>query len=141
MCFIVFFRTASLAAPILTGRVLQLICVQTKPVQIYRITARDALPPPGLSLDADMEQDQEKEELEEAGSGGHRGILDMTLSSAKTIGKRDDSVDSESSPLSLNSASVGGIRAGAGRRFGGGDVSDSSAGRGDFKFEKASDRK
>ena len=29
-------------------RILQLICVQTKPVQVYRITAREALPPPGL---------------------------------------------------------------------------------------------
>lgn len=29
--------------------------MQTKPVQIYRITARDALPPPGLYLDNEPE--------------------------------------------------------------------------------------
>lgn len=34
-----------------TDRVLQLVCVQTKPVQIYRITAGDALPPSGVPLD------------------------------------------------------------------------------------------
>lgn len=37
-----------------TGRILQLICVQTKPVQIYRITARDALPPTGTLLRDDV---------------------------------------------------------------------------------------
>lgn len=33
-------------------RILQLICVQTKPVQIYRITAGEALPPRGMALHA-----------------------------------------------------------------------------------------
>lgn len=36
-----------------TDRILQLVCVQTRSVQIYRITARDALPPPGALLDLD----------------------------------------------------------------------------------------
>lgn len=33
-------------------RILQLICVQTKPVQIYRITAGEALPPRGMAIHA-----------------------------------------------------------------------------------------
>lgn len=36
-------------------RILQLVCVQTKPVQIYRITAGDALPPAGVVLDDDLD--------------------------------------------------------------------------------------
>eukprot|EP00752_Nemacystus_decipiens_P016776 g15013.t1 len=43
------------STPAPEDRILQLVCVQTKPVQIYRITAGDALPPSGLLLDNDLD--------------------------------------------------------------------------------------